>query len=701
MGINLRYPGIFLFGVLIIALVCLAAFLLRRRRRDRIRIRAANTDRLKMHPLYQRKLVQARIFRILAAAGIILALAASVLLSSRPYRRDAVRDPVTRRDIFLCVDLSSSSYAGVKDLVNEFGRTIDGLDGDRIGISLFNTSSIQYVPMTDDYVFARERLDALAGYLSAEEEFMADYVQKYDSVYDIPESERPRYDELNGILSTFDEGITAGYEFKGTSAVGEGLASCLFSFPELNKEKRTRIILFVTDNHEELLEDPLVTLEESAEMCAQDKVTVFGIYPAGRQAAQGSAESRGSADGSTASEEMRRMKSAVELTGGSFYETGSSITAEQILDDIASQAIVDTNTAVASLDQDTPLFWVCLLTAGFILIAGTTLFYVLRRGIRKGSFSRKLTAAVLLGLMAVSIIVIAVRPMYLSPSAEIMTRNLDVAFVVDTTISMWAEDHKIQLPTQPGSGLPGSRTNSSVPQTRMDGVKKDIYSIMNALPGSNFSLIRFDNGAEIMTPFTQDINAVYDMVNDLSMPAYATARGSTLNTAHDALKAILESAGRKGRNRKTIVFIFSDGETTDGSDLMSFADLNGMIDDGAVLGYGTAEGGEMYYPGRGYVKNTTTGQNALSCIDEKSLRAIADDLDLTYINETRDSLSLEGLKGTSLGGRLRLIRMMSRDAAFANGDRAGYEETYHYFAAAAGLVLLIWLFLTIYRGGVA
>ena len=670
MGINLRYPGIFLFGVLIIALVCLAAFLLRRRRRDRIRIRAANTDRLKMHPLYQRKLVQARIFRILAAAGIILALAASVLLSSRPYRRDAVRDPVTRRDIFLCVDLSSSSYAGVKDLVNEFGRTIDGLDGDRIGISLFNTSSIQYVPMTDDYVFARERLDALAGYLSAEEEFMADYVQKYDSVYDIPESERPRYDELNGILSTFDEGITAGYEFKGTSAVGEGLASCLFSFPELNKEKRTRIILFVTDNHEELLEDPLVTLEESAEMCAQDKVTVFGIYPAGRQAAQGSAESRGSADSSTASEEMRRMKSAVELTGGSFYETGSSITAEQILDDIASQAIVDTNTAVASLDQDTPLFWVCLLIAGFILIAGTTLFYVLRRGIRKGSFSRKLTAAVLLGLMAVSIIVIAVRPMYLSPSAEIMTRNLDVAFVVDTTISMWAEDHKIQLPTQPGRGLPGSRTNSSVPQTRMDGVKKDIYSIMNALPGSNFSLIRFDNGAEIMTPFTQDINAVYDMVNDLSI-------------------------------RKTIVFIFSDGETTDGSDLMSFADLNGMIDDGAVLGYGTAEGGQMYYPGRGYVKNTTTGQNALSRIDEKSLRAIADDLDLTYINETRDALSLEGLKGTSLGGRLRLIRMMSRDAAFANGDRAGYEETYHYFAAAAGLVLLIWLFLTIYRGGVA
>lgn len=689
-----------LFGAFIIALVCLAAFFLRRRRRDRSCIRAANTGRLKMHPLYKRKLLQARIFRFLAAAGILLALLSALFLTARPYRRETVRDAAARRDIFLCIDLSSSNYAGVKDLVEEFGRTIDGLEGDRIGISLFNTSTIRYVPMTDDYVFARERLETLAGYLLAEEEFMTDYAQKYDSVFDIPESERARYDELNRILSTFDEGITAGYELKGTSAVGEGLASCLFSFPELNTEKRTRIIVLVTDNHEELLDDPLVTLEESAGMCAADKVTVFGIYPGKSQAVQGNSESRNTAEGN-GEDELSRMRSAVEMTGGRFYDGDSSITAKQILDDIASQAIVETNTAVAAREQDIPLPWLCILIAGFVLIAGTTLFYVLRRGIRKGLFSRKLTAAVLLGAMAVSIIVIAVRPMYLSPSAEIMTRNLDVAFVVDTTISMWAEDHKTQSPDLPDGKLPDPRTAGSGIQTRMDGVKKDIYAIMNALPGSSFSLIRFDNGADIMTPFTQDIDAVYDMVSNLDMPAYATAKGSSLNTAHDALKAILESAGRRDRNRRTIVFVFSDGETTDGSALLSFADLSGMIDEGAVLGYGTEAGGEMYYPGRGYVKNASTGQNALSCIDEEALRTMANDLNLTYINETDESLSFEGLSGSSLGGKLRLIRMMSRNAALAAGDRTGYEETYHYFAAGAGLLLLIWLFLTIYRGGVA
>ena len=71
-----------------------------------------------------------------------------------------------------------------------FRETVTGLDGDRIGISLFNTSSIQFVPMTDDYDFVLRRLDSLERYLAAQEEFETSYAQKYDSVYDIPDSER-------------------------------------------------------------------------------------------------------------------------------------------------------------------------------------------------------------------------------------------------------------------------------------------------------------------------------------------------------------------------------------------------------------------------------------------------------------------------------------------------------------------------------
>lgn len=310
MGVNYRYPGTLLIGGILIVLICLIAWMMKKRHRRQAGIRVANTNRLKAHPLYRRKLFEAKVFRVFTMTGIVLSLIAALFLTARPYREDMRKDTVSRRDIFLCIDLSSSNYAGVKDLVEEFGKTVEGLDGDRIGISVFNTSSVRYVPMTDDYDFVQGRLKELADYLEAEQEFTVSYVNKYDSVYDIPESERGRYEELNRILASFDQGITAGYEVKGTSAVGEGLASCLFSFPELTKEDRTRVILFLTDNKEELLDEPLATLEEAAQMCKSDKVTVFGIYP-------------GSADTSQHGEAGSKAGSKAE-GAGSQDQTGSS-----------------------------------------------------------------------------------------------------------------------------------------------------------------------------------------------------------------------------------------------------------------------------------------------------------------------------------------------------------------------------------------
>ena len=660
MDVSYHNPGILIIGGIAAAIMCFLAFRLRIRKDDRASLRVANTKRLKEHPLYRRKLIEIRILRILTAAGLILSIAATLFLTARPYRRETVKDTVNRRDIFLCIDLSPSNSKGVQALVEDFRETAAGLDGDRIGISLFNTSSIQYVPLTDDYDFVLGRLDELADYFAAAEEFSSKYAEKYDSVYDIPESERERYDELNRILSAFDEGVTAGYELKGTSAIGEGLASCLFSFPELVSEKRTRLIFFITDNHPELLGDPLVTLDEAAEMCRFDGVSMIGIYP-------GQAE-----DGSEA--EISELRAAAEHTGGKFYESGDSVTAQTMLADIQALESRDTSMATASNDTDMPEFWTFILIAGLVLLLMTTAFFVIKRGVRRGSVKRKVTAAVLLLLMAAGTAAIFIRPMVLSPSAEIMTTNLDVTFVVDTTISMWAED-----------GSSG---------TRIDSVKKDIREIVNALPGSNFSMIRFDNGAQIMIPYTQDVNALDYILDNLNMPAYATAKGSSLNTAFEAMHSMLESASRKGADRRSVVFLFSDGETTDGSTLRSFSELSGLVSSGSVLGYGTEKGGRMKYPGKGYIKDVSTGRDALSHIDEASLRQIADDLGLSYINRNEDHTG-------SLGARLQSIRLMSKDAALKAGDRTGFHETYHYFAGAVFVLLLIWLFLTIYRGGVA
>ncbi len=660
MELNFQSPGMFIIGGILCAAVCAAAFFLRRKPDRGRALKAANTKRLKMSPLYQRRLMEVRILRFLSVLAIIIAFLAALFLTARPYRRETVRNTVTRKDIFLCIDLSASNYEGVQELVEAFSGTVSGLDGDRVGISIFNTSSIQYVPMTDDYNFVLQRLDSLSEYLAAAEEFSVNYASKYDSVYDIPEAERPRYEQLNRIMAAFDEGITAGYEIKGTSAIGEGLASCLFSFPELNTEDRTRLILFLTDNHEELLDAPLVTLSDAAEMCAVDNVAVFGIY-------HGSG-----AEDEAAQVEKEEMQAAVEQTMGQFYDSGGSLTAEEILEDIRSRETALTNTATSVKNEDEPGIWIPILAAGVALLTIVTLYSIIRRGIRRGSPARKLTAILLLAVMIAGVATVWYRPKYHSSSTDIITSNLDVALVVDTTISMWAEDH--------GKG------------TRMDGVKKDIDRIMNKLPGSSFSLIRFDNGAEILTPYTQDINLIHEILDEFHMPAYSTATGSSPNTSHEAMKAVLQSAAARQGNRRTIVFFFSDGETTDGSSLMSFADLSGMINDGAVMGYGTEKGGRMYYPGRGYITDTSRGTDARSVIDEEALRQIAEDLDIAYVNRTSGPAH-------AFEGKLESVRLMSRDAAVSDENAPSDKETYHYFAMLIAVLLLAWLFLTIYRGG--
>ena len=660
MELNFQSPGMFIIGGILCAAVCAAAFFLRRKPDRGRALKAANTKRLKMSPLYQRRLMEVRILRFLSVLAIIIAFLAALFLTARPYRRETVKNTVTRKDIFLCIDLSASNYEGVQELVEAFSGTVSGLDGDRVGISIFNTSSIQYVPMTDDYNFVLQRLDSLSEYLAAAEEFSVNYASKYDSVYDIPEAERPRYEQLNRIMAAFDEGITAGYEIKGTSAIGEGLASCLFSFPELNTEDRTRLILFLTDNHEELLDAPLVTLSDAAEMCAVDNVAVFGIY-------HGSG-----AEDEAAQVEKEEMQAAVEQTMGQFYDSGGSLTAEEILEDIRSRETALTNTATSVKNEDEPGIWIPILAAGVALLTIVTLYSIIRRGIRRGSPARKLTAILLLAVMIAGVATVWYRPKYHSSSTDIITSNLDVALVVDTTISMWAEDH--------GKG------------TRMDGVKKDIDRIMNKLPGSSFSLIRFDNGAEILTPYTQDINLIHEILDEFHMPAYSTATGSSPNTSHEAMKAVLQSAAARQGNRRTIVFFFSDGETTDGSSLMSFADLSGMINDGAVMGYGTEKGGRMYYPGRGYITDTSRGTDARSVIDEEALRQIAEDLDIAYVNRTSGPAH-------AFEGKLESVRLMSRDAAVSDENAPSDKETYHYFAMLIAVLLLAWLFLTIYRGG--
>lgn len=253
--------------------------------------------------------------------------------------------------------------------------------------------------------------------------------------------------------------------------------------------------------------------------------------------------------------------------------------------------------------------------------------------------------------------------------AQVEMKNLDVLFVVDTTISMWAEDY--------------NGTNK-----RIDGVSKDAEYIIDQLSGSNFGLIRFDNRPQILAPFTQDHETVKDAFSTIKEPSVYYARGSSLNNAYDDMKTLLESSSLKDE-RLTIVFFISDGEITDGSSLRSFADLEEYIDAGAVLGYGTEKGGKMSTGEWGSrVRDPETGKDAVSKIDENNLQAVAKDLDIDYIHMTKTS-NIEYLVDSIKNGSSLTIE---------KSDSVSYEDTYYFYVIPLIIMLLLELVLFIRRG---
>ena len=662
MAVRFFHPGIIILGLALTAALMITAFLLRKKNRRRITVRAANTERFRATEAYRKKRLESMAYRAVLTAGLVLALVSALILAARPYQKKAVKEDVTKTDIFLCMDISSSGVQGLSGFVEEFGKLVRELDGDQIGISLFNTSSIQYVPVTEDYDFVIQRLEELAAYFRAADEFKTEYADRYAFAHEIPQDKRARFDELNAVLSAFDRGTTAGYEKKGTSVIGEGLASCLFSFPELMTEARPRIILFVTDNIPEPLDDPLVTLEDAAKMCAYDGVIVHGIYPAAGQ------EDR-------TDQAKAEMKAAAEAAGGMFFDLANDNEAERILDEVRNTGHKHSKTVTYSRDEDTPEIWTALLFAGLALALAALVFLVVKtRGQLFKSWKTGQKAAALAVLLAAAACaaLIAVRPVREDVNAEIRTTNLDVCFAVDTTISMWAEDYHGE-------------------EKRMDGVKEDIARIMDGLPGSSFSMLRFDNGVQVLAPYVRSVAVVEGCAEHISIPAYSTATGSSINTVHDALASMIRASKQKSGDRKTVVFLMSDGEITDGSELMSFHDLEAGIDDGAVLGYGTDEGGRMNYPGQGYLRDTARGEDARSVIDEGNLTAVARDLGLMYVHR-------RGEDAGDLNRVLERIRRLSMVTALQNGERTGWAETYHYFAAILALILMGCLFRLLRRG---
>lgn len=278
--------------------------------------------------------------------------------------------------------------------------------------------------------------------------------------------------------------------------------------------------------------------------------------------------------------------------------------------------------------------------------------------------------------IVVLIFIISQRPMIKNGASVTYNLDMDVLFVIDNTMSMNAVD-----------------VNND---TRLNAVINDCKHIMDEMAGANFGIISFNNYSQIRIPFTYDTQIAINVIDNLKIvdPSYAT--GSTLSLPYNDMQMLLTSSKSKDKHHR-VVFFISDGELTNEDkltlDLSKYKDLVDLINDGAVLGYGSSEGAKIKVTEgvalKGLVdsdnylldKSQTPNVPAISKMDESNLNELADMLSLDYIHMT---------KTANIDRKISKIKenavMIEKENSIAN------QDLYYYFS----LLLLAALLYELY-----
>ena len=341
MRTQLMYPMLPKAGLVITALVLVLLFILRIRKNSSYKggTRSSATERVRKLPAYKRLGILRRLLEVLTLLGLVCSLVASLFLAARPFKTDTQKNGVRKRDIFLCLDVSYSIYGLNRDLTDYLQQVVGSLKGDRFGVTIFNTSSVLYVPLTDDYDFVIQRLQEIEDYF--------DNQQIYMENDDLTMLDPDKYSDLLNTLEYFDAGTLVNNNYRGSSLIGEGLATCLYSFPSIGDEERTRVIIMTTDNAENALTPPLLELDEAAFLCEKNDVTVFGLFP-------GQDTYRYDLTAIPYSYASRSFQSAVERTGGKFYVWDTAHPASEIVKDIQKQEAMAVDDIIITRQTDQP-----------------------------------------------------------------------------------------------------------------------------------------------------------------------------------------------------------------------------------------------------------------------------------------------------------------------------------------------------------
>lgn len=252
---------------------------LRGRRHQDADLWIAHTARI--HGLPRFRVLARRQVRWLALdlACAAVAVVGALLLVARPVAVTSDSREMRARDVMLCLDVSGSMTQADEVVVASYLKLVGRLQGERIGLVVWNSTGVMAFPLTDDYIFVEAQLRSMMAAFGDEEA-------------------GAEADEIDGRAV-----VRAANIGDGSSLIGDGLTSCLLRFDQRARD-RPRTVVFATDN--QLAGAPLFTLEEAGQKAVDERVLVFGITP-------------GIPDGAQ-KDELRRV---VERTGGRLLDITS------------------------------------------------------------------------------------------------------------------------------------------------------------------------------------------------------------------------------------------------------------------------------------------------------------------------------------------------------------------------------------------
>lgn len=276
---------------------------------------------------------------LLAAAGI-----AAAGLCARPSTIDRDTTDAARRDIVLCLDVSASTLPYDAQILSTYQSLVDHFSGERIGLSIFNSTSRTVFPLTDDYSLVKDQLEYASGLLQ--------HVTSQESLNSMSDT------DFNNLLAWLDgtENVT-----DASSLIGDGLVSCATMLPEfvLNADRkaansatstadRTGMILLATDNMTAGTE--LYTLQQGMDLAHQSGIAVDALYAGDPSLVYSS--------------EAQEMQNLIQTNGGVYEAATSDDAVDNLVRDIDSRSKASDETSQRADLRDSP----ALLLAALALL---------------------------------------------------------------------------------------------------------------------------------------------------------------------------------------------------------------------------------------------------------------------------------------------------------------------------------------------